>query len=217
VARNASSGEAEQRRDVAVRSSGSVATSATSVGLCNGRAGALARRETAATLLTVGVGAAQLEHGELARLGRATGRSVVSRSGGSWWRCRSRGRREGDAVKLSGKCSGSLDSRVLEVGVYVASNAGSGEAKQRCDVAVGSSGSVATSTRAVGLRNGRAGALARRETAATLLAVRVGGAGAENDLIAAAGRSELGRELVGNRDGDEGERDEGSRELHGRG
>jgi len=203
--------EAKERRDIAVGCSAAVAASTGAVGLRNGRASALAAGEAAAALLAVGVGRAGLEDGALALLASCRSRSCrCSGSGGSGG-----SGRDFDAVEVGGKGSGGLDIRVLEVGVDRTSDAGARETEHGCDVAVRGGGAVAASARAVALGNRGTGALAGAETAASLLAVRVLGAGTRYELVSTALAGIARGELVSrDADSDEGESDKGSRELH---
>jgi len=100
---------------------------------------------------------------------------------------------------LRSERSRSLDCRVLEVAVDGTADALRLEAKERRDVAVGRSAAVAASTGAVGLRNGRASALAAGEAAATLLAVGVGGARFEDGGLALLAGREGGDGLTSRR------------------
>jgi hypothetical protein len=93
---------------------------------------------------------------------------------------------ERDAVELRGKGRRSTDERVGRVD----GRAGDAvlEAKRGRDVAVRRSRAVAAAAGAVRLRDVGAGALAGREAAAPLLALGVGCARGEHDLLARLGR-----------------------------
>jgi hypothetical protein len=195
-----------------------VAASTGSVSLSDGRAGALASGETTAALLALRVAGARGEDDLLAVLvsGR---RSRCSRSGRSSWGSRSSATSSGgerNAVKFGDKGSGLLDGRVGEVAVNGSCNTVA-EFESSSDVAVGLRATVAAATVA-GLGDSGASALAGVEGAAALLAVGVDGAWPGHELVATTSEGVAGRKLMTSldTDGNEGEGNEGSGELHGR-
>lgn len=79
-----------------------------------------------------------------------------------------------------------LNVRVGKVAVLGTCNAASTKTKNSCDVAVGLGVAVTAASRAIGLGNIGASALAGDESTAALLAVRVLSAGTGDELVATA-------------------------------
>jgi hypothetical protein len=164
-------------------------TASTVAALRNELASADARLESTAPGVALEVGHTLL--GDSLGPGESGGLDGLGRRDGAGLDRGTLGGCERDVVEAGAERSRLVDTSSLLVGA-TARNADL-EAESRRDVAVRRSTAATTSAGAVGLGDGRAGALAGREAAASLLALAVAGALDEDDLLGVlAGRDSSG-------------------------